>query len=532
LPGADRAMEIASIIGILQGIPPIRSGLRKLFGRTVGDLLISVPSIVTLTLAESPLGLALAGSEAIRLLTENYARREAWKRYTEGAANKPSSQPDALIHLDAGDRVPLAASVVEGTGIAIGRDGLPMPVVQGISVPAGVHLYGGPFALKLQIEKTFHAFQPERRPAPLTPSLYDRYQQVLGPASLVYAGLTALLTRSFTRTLAALMLVNPRPAIIGQHSADLGASARVLREGVTVVGTRAERTIQLPNLVLLDGVRLLTDGLEISGVQPLVENRDASELQKLAAQVSAAAGSPWGRIFKNGGGLSAIEGRFDGSIARASIDGIQYTLGPVEDWSLLPEAAHLRQEGKYVLILRREDEERPLMALALQSRLAAGIPELVQTCRRYGVEIVALTGGDQLFTQALARRAGIPLIEGSNEGRNAIDVIRSRQQEGALVAFVSDNAGAAAAFEACDLAIGMVDSRSHVEAQADLLAPTLTAVAAIVEAGARRQATVRDSVGLSLISNIVGAVWGLQGIPGIEPQSHRSTSRALGTTEH
>jgi len=541
LPGADRAMEIASIIGILQGIPPIRSGLRKLVGYTVADLLISVPAIVTLTLAESPLGLALAGSEALRLLTENYARRETWKRYTEAAANKPSYQPDALIHLDAGDRVPLAARVVEGTGIAIGRDGLPVPVVQGISVPAGVQLYGGPFALKLQSEKTFQAFQPERRPAPLTPSLYDRYQQVLGPASLVYAGLTALLTRSFRQTLAALMLVNPRPAMIGQHSADLGVSARVLREGVTVVGTRVERTIRLPNLLLLDGVRLLTDGLEISDVQPLVENCDVSELQKLVAQVSAAADSPWGRIFKNGGRLSAIEGRFDGSMARASIDGIQYLLGPVEDWSLLPEAAHLRQEGKYVLILRREDEQRPLMALALQSRLAAGIPELVQTCRRYGVEIAALTGGDQLFTQALARRAGIPLIDESNnvygrgnpcgcpEGRNVIAIIRSRQQEGALVAFVSDNASAAAAFEACDLAIGVVDSRSHVAAQADLLAPNLTAVAAIVEAGARRQATVRDSVGLSLLSNIVGAVWGLQGIPGIELASRTVYIAALCT---
>lgn len=528
LPGATRAMEIASIIGILQGIPPIRSGLRKLVGSTLADLLISVPAIVTLTLAESPLGLALAGCEALRLLTENYARREGWKRYTESATNKPSSQPDALVHLDAGDRVPLAASVVEGTGIAIGHDGLPMPVVQGTAVPAGVQLYGGPFALKLQSEKTFHAFQPEWRPVPLTPSLYDRYQQVLGPASLVYAGLTALLTRSFRQTLAALMLVNPRPAMIGQNGAELGASARVLREGVIVVGTRVGRTIRLPNLVLLDGVRLLTEGLEISSVQPLAENRDVSALQTLAAQVSAAAGSPWGKIFKNGLGLSATAGHFDGSMARASIDGIEYTLGPVEDWSLLPEAAHMRQEGSYVLVLRREDEQRPLMALALRSRLATGIPALVQTCRRYGVEIVVLTGGDQLFTQALARRAEILLIDESNEGRNAIDIIRSRQQQGALVAFVSDSANAAAAFAACDLAIGIVDSRSHVEARADLLAPNLTAVAAIVEAGARRQATVRDAVGLSLLSNIVGAVWGLQGMPGIELASRTVYITALG----
>jgi cation-transporting ATPase I len=545
LPGAGLALEIASIIGIVQGAPPVRSGLRKLFGHTLADLLLIVPGVVALTFAESPLGLTLAGCEALRLLTENSARRTAWKRYTESAANKPSFQPDALVHLDAGDRVPLAASVVEGTGIAIGRDGFPVPVTQGTSLPSGVQLYGGPFALKLQVEKTFQAFQPEPRPAPLAPSLYDRYQQLLGPVSLVYAGLTALLTRSFRQTLAALMLVNPRAAIIGQHGADLGASARVLREGVTVVGTRPERTIQLPNLVLLDGVRLLTDGLEISDAQLLVEDRQACELQQLAAQVSAAAGSPWGKIFKNGVGAAAVDGHFDGSTASASIDGVQYMLGPVEDWSLLPAAAHLRQKGHYVLLLRqltaetalslpaeldgRADEQRPLLALALQSRLAPGITELVQTCQRYGVKIAALAGGDELFMQALARRTGIPLIEESDQGRNAIDIIRARQQRGGLVAFVSDNASAAAAFEACDLAIGMIDSRSHVAARVDLLAPNLTAVAAIIEAGARRKASVRDSVWLSLLSNIVGAVWGLQGMPGLELASRTTYIAALST---
>jgi cation-transporting ATPase I len=531
LPGTERAMEIATIIGIVQSVPPVRAGLRKLFGHTLADLLFGIPGIAMLTLAESPLGLALAGCEALRLLTENYARRGTWKRYKEDEAIKPSSQPATFVYLEAGDRVPLAARVVEGSGIAIGRDGFPVPIAQGAAVPSGVRIYGGPFALQLRSEETFQTFQPERRPSSLTPSLYDRYQQVLGPTSLIYAGLTALLTRSFRQTLASLLLVSPRPASIGQNNADLGASARVLREGVTVVGTRPERTIRLPDVVILDGVRLLTDGLEICDALPLIENSNDSALQSLAAQVSTAAGSPWGKIFKNGRGISAAvyDGHFDGGVASASVDGIRYTLGPVADWSLFPQVAYLRQSGNYVLILRNEDEQRPLMALALRSRLASGIADLVQVCRSHGVELVALTSGDQLFTRALARRAEISLIEESNGVGNAIGVIRARQREGAMVAFVSDSAGGAAAFAACDLAIGIVDSRSHMAAQVDLLAPGLTSVAAIIEAGARREATVRDSVGLSLLSNIVGAVWGLQGMPGIELASRTLYIAAFGT---
>ncbi len=56
LPGSGIAIQVASIIGIVQGIPPIRYGLRRLLGRTVADLLLHVPGILALTVAGSPLG--------------------------------------------------------------------------------------------------------------------------------------------------------------------------------------------------------------------------------------------------------------------------------------------------------------------------------------------------------------------------------------------------------------------------------------------------------------------------------------------
>src|SRR5262249_52408807 len=147
----------------------------------------------------------------------------------------------------------------------------------------------------------------------------------------------------------------------------------------------------------------------------------------------------------------------------------------------------------------REGEQRPLGVFALRPRLASAVSELVQRCQRYGVRLVMLNAGDQIVAQEIARRAGVALLDSDN----AMEVIRAKQKEGAYVAFVSDNAGAAAAFDACDLAIGLSDERSHLPARADLLAPDLAAVAAIIEAGARQKATVRDSVGLSLLANVV-----------------------------
>ena len=512
LPGAGAATQIASIIGILQGIPPIRYGLRRLFGRTVADLLVNIPAIITLTLSGSPLGLLLTGAESVRLITEVHARQTAWRRHEERVANAPSAQPDAVIRLETGERTPLKAKVLEGTGTAIGRDGMPLPVVQGGSVPPGTRLYGGPFVLQLQSDESFQGFTPQPRPAPVAPSMYDRYLQAVGPLSLVYAAATALLTRSFNQTLAALLLVNPRTAAIGLDSADLDTAARVIRAGVTVVGTRTNRTIRLPRFVLLDGIRLLTDRLELTSALPLTGDYDAAEILARAAGVAAAAGSPWGGVFRTTGSLPATHGSFDGRTATAYAEGVRYTLGPVEDWSSLPEAARLRQRGNYVLVLRSEREEKPLGILALRPQLATGIQELVQTCQRHGVELGVLSSGDQIALQAFARRAQVALVESDD----AVEAICAKQKEGALVAFVSDNAGAAAGFDACDLAIGITDDRFRLPARADLLAPDLTAIAAIIESGARREAAVRDSVGLSVVSNIIGAIWGLRGMPGVK----------------
>jgi cation-transporting P-type ATPase I len=273
--------------------------------------------------------------------------------------------------------------------------------------------------------------------------------------------------------------------LIGLDSADLNTSARVIRAGVTMAGTRTNRTITFPGLLLLDGTRLLTDGLELHSAVSLNKDYDTSGILAHAARVADAAGSPWGGIFRTANSAPATDGTFDGKTASAQIQGVNYSLGPVEDWSSIPEAARLRQRGNYVLVLRSEHEEKPLGLLGIRPRLAA---------------------------QALVHRANIPLLESDD----ALSAIRAKQQEGVRVAFVSDNAGAAAGFAVCDLAIGLTDDRYDLPARADMLAPDLDAVAAIIDAAARREATVRDAVGLSALSNIVGAIWGFRGAPLIE----------------
>jgi len=494
---------ISGVIGLLEGFPATRNAIHRLLGKNTASLVFGASSIALYALSGSTLGLALAGAGAFTLFSEVRARREAYLAYesrSEGAASA-GAQPGAVVRLEPGERAPLSAEVLEGYGTAIGRDGLPVAVVPGGRVEAGARLHGGPFALRLVGGEPF---VPEGRRAPEGPTLRGRYVKVLAPVSLGYAAATALLTRSPARTFAALLLVNPRTAEIGAQAADAAASARALRAGATVVGTRPDRTVRRPDALLLDGPRTLVEGLEVGGALPRIEGADAQEILALAASVAAAAGSPWGRAFPALGRVEAEDGTFDGRTATAEVKGVRYALGPAGAGDAVPAEFRAQHRGEHLLALR--SGRRTLGIVALRPRLKPGVPGLVEACGRHGVEISLLAGGDAVAARSLARRAGVRLLENGD----AVAAVRERQSTGQLVALVSDGAHAAAGFAACALAVGLTDGRSPFPARADLLAPDLGVVAAVVEAGARRERVVRDSVLLSVAANVFGAFWGLR----------------------
>lgn len=523
---ASTAAWAAGIIGLLQGFPIFRNTFRMLLGRNLASFLFNAAGIVALTLAGSPLGLVASGLEALRLLTEVVARRAAWRRYEERLEGSAALEPGAVIRLEAGERAPLTCCVIEGTGTVAGHHGLPVPVEPGATIHAGARVSGGPFVVELLGQE---AFEPEPRPTPPKDTLYDRYIQFVGPLALVYTAIIGFMTRQPARIMEALLLVNPRTAVIGKETASMGAAARVLRSGVIVVGTRPHRHVRLPDYLLLGSPRLLTEGVELTSAQPLSETRDPQEIISLASGISAAAGSPWGNAFPVAGHSPAVDGAFDGNTATATIGETRFSLAPHRYEDGIPEATQLRHKGDYLLVLRSEREEKPLGIVVLRPRLAHGVADLVETCRRYRVRIGVLHGEDSSSAQAISRRAGVPLIQ----EEDAVEAVRRRQRNGGRVAYLSDSAQAARAFEACDLAIGLSSGRSgHFAARADLLAPDLTAMTSILDAGARRDATARDSVFLSIISNVLGVIWGFRGRPGVEQASrlvYAASLAAMGT---
>src|SRR5260221_5111362 len=105
----------------------------------------------------------------------------------------------------------------------------------------------------------------------------------------------------------------------------------MIRAGVPVVGTRTNRNYRRPDAVVLDGVRLLTDGLELSSAWPMTNDYDTAAILALAAGVTAAAGSPLGGVFRAASGMMTLSnGAFNGPAATACAERVHDSRGPVE----------------------------------------------------------------------------------------------------------------------------------------------------------------------------------------------------------
>ncbi len=520
--GATAPAAVAGVLGIVDGAPPLREGLRDVLGHDRAQLLLGGATIVSLTLSGSPLGLLVSGAGALRLFTEARLRRDAWQDYERRLANVPDAQPGGVVRLETGSRVPLHARVLEGAGTVVGGDGLPDAAVVGTELEPGASVIRGPLVVELMAGRAWEA-QP--RPGPERPDRVRRYAALLGPASLAYGVLHAIRHRSPAAAFTGLLLVNPRPAVIGAEAADTGASARVLRSGVTVVGTRPQRPLRRPDVLVIDGPRVLASGLEQTRIIP-TGGRDRAEVTAIVTAMTAASGSPWGAGHPRNGDLRVENARFDGEGVSAVVAGRQLRLeAPTAAERGAAEVTRAVEAGEHALVLRDEQAGEAIGFVHLRPRMAPGIDELRRRCERVKVEIAVLEDGDRRASRMLARRAQLPLVLEAD----LVDFVRAEQRGGKLVAVLSDTPAAAEAFEACDLAIALSSGRSsHFQARADLLAPGLAAVAAIIDAADRRDQAVGASVALSVMANLAGAVWGLQGEPGLLRASHATYIATLG----
>lgn len=497
-PVSSGAGEVAGTVGLLEAIPAFSRKIEDALGHERKEVVLGATAIVAMSASGNPLGLAFAGAAALRLLTESLARRHAWQEYELRTQDHPDVHPGTVLTLEPGQRVPLAARVLEGFGVSSALDGSPQALYPGVDLDPGARIYGGAVTLELLPEAPF-----EPTPSPPAPrsTALELYLRSVSYGALAYAVITGAVTRSPARMLTGLLLVNPVPALAGSDSADRGASARVIRAGVGVVGSRAGRAISRPDVLLVDEPRTLCSGWELVRATSFTDHHSEEEVLALASAVSTCAGSPWGVRLQRSRTPTATDGTFDGRVASAEVAGERWLLAA--DAAAAENGVHLEADEQ-TLMLRRQRDALLVGALTIRPHLSRGVRGLLEAARDLDVRLELTARAATPWAERVAKRARIQLTK-----TPVVDRISQLQADGYQVAIVGDSARSAAAFDRAQLAIALTSGVSGpFVARADLLAPGLDAVASILQAGARRDAAVRDALLISLAANAGGAGWG------------------------
>lgn len=495
LPAARTASAIASSLMLLEGYSELRARSDRLLGSRGRAPLLAGAGVAAHILSGSPLGLAIAALVSSRQLLESFERRRALRGYRHRANVVPLADSSrSAVRLEEGDRLLASGLILDGEGSSVDGDGLLRPVGPGSDLEPGARLFGGPFLVELR-----PGAPPVRRSE--TPSADSGTQ--LPPwretAALAAAAITFLTTRSISRGVGALILLSSRAEFLGEEAAGAWANLRVLRSGALPL--HGGVNIRLPDLVLFDRPRTISDGLEVAGVDVRQAQLAPWEAIDLALAVATLAGSPWGPIRRPSRLLEEGEGRFDGYGASAQIEGRTYTLTPYG-------ADGGRLDGGLRLLLGMDGDT--LAVVRLQPRLAAEATELAALCRRLGVELVLSHEGTVTSaTRSLAGTMGLTLSGGSPGG-----IVRRALGQGRRVALVTDSGEDAEALALADLTIGLAAGLDERFApRVDVLVPDLATCAALLEVGARRDRAVREARLVSSTANVVGAGWIAVGAP-------------------
>ena len=261
----------------------------------------------------------------------------------------------------------------------------------------------------------------------------------------------------------ALGLATPTALLVGTGR---GAQLGILLRGPQVL----ESTRRIDTIVLDKTGTITTGRMSVAGVFP-ADGADADQLVRLAGALEAAsehpvaravaayardrAGAPPGRVtdFRSHQGLG-VSGVVEGHavvLGRRRWLEEEWAMAVPDELAAAAEQAH--SAGQTVVWVGWQGEVRGVLAVAdtVKASSAAAVRELVEL----GLRPVLLTGDNHRAAEAVAANVGIDEVIADVLPAGKVDLVRSLQQQGHVVAMVGDGINDAAALAAADLGLAM-----------------------------------------------------------------------------
>jgi Cu+-exporting ATPase len=171
----------------------------------------------------------------------------------------------------------------------------------------------------------------------------------------------------------------------------------------------------------------------------------------------------------------------------------------------IPDLSHLAREGKTPLHFA-DEKGRYLGTIAAADVLKADSANAIQTMRQLKLDVVMLTGDNEVTANAIGQKAGISHVIADVLPTHKADVIKRLQDQGHRVLMVGDGINDAPALVTADvgMAIGAGTDIAIESADVVLMSGSLTAVADAVRLSKATIRNIRQNLFWAFFYNCLG----------------------------
>ena len=262
----------------------------------------------------------------------------------------------------------------------------------------------------------------------------------------------------------ALGLATPMSIMVG-----VGRGAQM---GVLIKNAEALERMEKVDTVVVDKTGTLTEGKPaVVAVEPAA-GHDARELLRLAAAVENASEHPLARAIVDRAQADLADSSeqlpevadFDAPAGKGvlgTVEGRKVLIGTagfltsqnIDPGGLTDSADRLRRTGATAVLVAVDGT--PAGVIGIADQVKATTPAALAALRKEGIEVIMLTGDNQVTAQAVATELGIDRVEAEVLPDHKADVVNRLRAEGRVVAFAGDGVNDAPALAAADVGLAM-----------------------------------------------------------------------------
>ncbi|WP_224277902.1 heavy metal translocating P-type ATPase [Nocardioides lacusdianchii] len=269
----------------------------------------------------------------------------------------------------------------------------------------------------------------------------------------------------------ALGLATPMSIMVG-----VGRGAQM---GVLIKNAEALELMEKVDTVVVDKTGTLTEGKPAVVAVELAEGfhtHTADELLRLAAAVENASEHPLARAIVNktqsnlAAGTESSAGRlpevadFDAPAGKGVlgiVEGRKVLIGTagfltsqdIDPAALADQADQLRRTGATAVLVAIDGT--PAGVIGIADQVKDTTPAALTALRKEGIEVIMLTGDNQVTAAAVAADLGLDRVEAEVLPDHKADVVNRLRSEGRVVAFAGDGVNDAPALAAADVGLAM-----------------------------------------------------------------------------